>query len=108
MSSLLGLSSSREEVLARLRILYLSPLTGWPSLSHLKLTFGASSVSHSNLAMLPVLISTGATRSLNTGFTVEGSRNTVSTQRGDMDDEWVLVVGWSGPGWEVQHMEVLL
>lgn len=71
LSSFEELRISREEAEKRLIILYLSPsLMGWPSLNHLKFTFGASSVSHSNLAELPMLISRGTILCLNTGFTV--------------------------------------
>lgn len=68
LSALTGLTSSKHELVWRLRILYLSLcLISIPDLYHLKVTFGASSVSHSNLALLPTLISRGSIFCLNTG-----------------------------------------
>lgn len=70
LSALIGFRSSKDELVWRLRILNLSLcLISIPDLYHLKVTFGASSISHSNLAVLPTFISRGAIFCLNTGGT---------------------------------------
>lgn len=71
LSALVGLRSSNEDVSCRLRMqqLALSSIKV-PDLNHLKFTFGASSISHSNLAPLPTLISRGTILYLKTGGTI--------------------------------------
>ena len=89
LSALVGLISSREETLKRLMILHLSPsLIGFPSLNHLKLTFGASSVSHSNLALFPTLTSRGTGLCLNTGFTAGKEKHSVHGSYGRVTLNW--------------------
>lgn len=77
LSALTGFSSSKDELVWRLRILNLSLcLISFPDLYHLKATFGASSTSHSNLAALPTFISRGLIFCLNTGGTVVHKKKT--------------------------------
>lgn len=71
LSALVGLRSSNEDISCRLMILQFGlSLIGVPDLNHLNCTFGASSISHSNLAWLPTLISRGWILYLKTGGTI--------------------------------------
>lgn len=70
LSDLTGFKSSKAELVVLLTILYFSLcLISIPDLYHLKVTSGASVISHSNLALLPTFISSGVVFSLNTGGT---------------------------------------
>lgn len=76
LSDLTGFKSSKAELVVLLRILYFSLcLISVPDLYHLKVTSGASVISHSNLALLPTLISSGVILSLNTGGTEATQRD---------------------------------
>lgn len=70
LSALVELRSSRHDVAWWLMILYFSLcLSSESDLNHLKVTFGASSISHSKFAAPPALISRSWIFFLNTGDT---------------------------------------
>lgn len=70
LSAFVGLRNSRDDVVEELMILYLSLcLISEPNLNHLKVTFGAASISHSNLAGLSTFVSRAWILCLKTGGT---------------------------------------